>query len=441
MQKNGRKDLPVDTIILKSDLGRTCDEFVEGLFAGKMGVCALRQTKFLLGGVVEYGTTLVSALAKGLRPDRRVSPKKQREMVSRHLGALDILPALQDVLCARTPLPADTPVAVDCSDLSKAFGGDGMEGMEWGHDGSTGGKSMGHLFVSAATVPGAGGVARPFWMKLAMGKHGAPGLVAEAVRKVGDLSGKKAIGILDRGGDGMPTLRVLVGEGHRSVVRIAKMDRDVFGTGRGIDEDLSARKPRRCFLRRNSGKMQDAFVRWKLGCLDISEDSSKDGQPDCRRVLVVESHFDGKSLYFYRTLGEGELPEEKPPKEKLRALAVQTAQLYLQRWQIETSFLRVKQDFGLEDARVRTFKRLENLFALCYMAYHFVQFHMPGCGRYRKFVKVVKDNFDTVSLRAEVMLANLRILLRETFVRLISGRPRKRSRHDAFPAQLEFDFS
>ena len=62
-------------------------------------------------------------------------------------------------------------------------------------------------------------------------------------------------------------------------------------------------------------------------------------------------------------------------------------------------------------------------------------------GRYRKFVKVVKDNFDTVSMRAEVMLANLRILLRETFVRLISGRPRKRSRHDAFPAQLEFDFS
>ena len=76
----------MDTIILKSDLGRTCDEFVEGLFAGKMGVCALRQTKFLLGGVVEYGTTLVSALAKGLRPDRRVSPKKQREMRCRMKG-------------------------------------------------------------------------------------------------------------------------------------------------------------------------------------------------------------------------------------------------------------------------------------------------------------------------------------------------------------------
>ena len=430
----------MDTNILKNDFERTCDEFAEALFSGRMGACALRQTKFLLRGVVEHGTTLVSALARGLRPDRRVSPKKQREMVSRHLGALDILPALQDALCAASPPPAGAPVAVDCSDLSKEFGGGGMEGMEWGHDGSTGGKSMGHLFVSAAVVPGAGGVARPFWMKLAMGKHGAPGLVAEAVRKVGDQSGKKAVSIIDRGGDGLPTLRVLAGEGHRAIVRIAKLDRDVFETGRGIDEDLSARKPCRCRLRRNSGKMQDAFVRWRLGHLDIGEDRSKNGQPDCRRVLVVESHFDGKYLYFYRTLGEGELPECKPSRDRLRALAVHTAQLYLQRWQIETSFLRVKQDFGLEDARVRTFKRLENLFALCYMAYLFVHFHMPRCGRYRRFVKVVRDNFDTVSLRAEVMLANLRTLMREAFVRLITGRPRKKARHDAFPEQLEFQF-
>ncbi|MBQ9565101.1 MAG: transposase [Synergistaceae bacterium] len=430
----------MDTSILKRDLERTCGEFVDGMFSGRMGACALRQAKFLLCGVVEHGTTLVSALAKGLRPDRRTSPKKQREMVSRHLGRLELLPALQEALRGEARLAPGTPVAVDCSDLGKEFGGHGMEGMELGHDGSTGGKSMGHLFVSAATVPGSGGVARPFWMKLAMGRHGAPGLVAEAVRKVGDLSGRKAVCIVDRGGDGMPTLRVLAGEGHRAVVRIAKMDRDVFGTGRGIDRDLAARRPCRCFLKRNSGRMQEAFVRWRVGFLDIGADGTGDARPDCRRVLVVESHFDGKSLYFYRTLGEGELPGERPPKDRLRALAVQTAQLYLQRWQIETSFLRVKQDFGLEDARVRTFKRLENLFALCYMAYLFVHFHMPGCRRYRWFVKVVKDNFDTVSLRAEVMLANLRTLLREAFARLITGRPRKKTRHDAFPEQLEFQF-
>lgn len=430
----------MDRIILKSDLERTCGEYVEKMFAGKFGACAMRQVKFLLGGVVEHGTTLVSALARGLRPDRRVSPKKQREMVSRHLEALDILPALQERLRNDTHLALDTPVAVDCSDLSKEFGGDGMEGMEMGHDGSTGGRSMGHLFVSAAVVPGACGVARPFWMKLARGKHGAPDLIAEAVRMVGEMSGMKALSIIDRGGDGMPTLRILLKECHRAIVRIAKLDRDVFETGAGIDQDLARRKPCRCFLTRNSGKQQAAFVRWRLGALDISEDNTKNGQPDCRQVLVVESTFDGKSLYFYRTLGEGELPAE-PPKAALRRIAVQTAQLYLQRWQIETSFLRVKQDFGLEDARVRTFKRLENLFALCYLAYLFVQFHMPGCERYRKFVKVVKDNFETVSLRAEVMLANLRTLLREASFRFISGRPKKKASSDNFPKQLEFQFS
>jgi hypothetical protein len=429
----------MDRIILKEDLERTCGEYVEKMFSGRFGACAMRQVKFLLGGVVEHGTTLVSALARGLRPDRRVSPKKQREMVSRHLGTLDILPALQERLCADTRLAWDTPVAVDCSDLSKEFGGEGMEGMELGRDGSTGGRSMGHLFVSAAVVPGAGGLARPFWMKLARGKHGAPDLVAEAVRVVGEMSGGKALNIIDRGGDGMPTLRKLLKGGHRAIVRIARLNRDVFGTGLGIDQDLARREPCRCFLTRNSGKRQAAFVRWRLGTLDISEDESKNGQPDCRRVLVVESNLDGKSLYFYRTPGECELPA-KPSRATLRGMAIQTAQLYLQRWQIETSFLRVKQDFGLEDARVRTFKRLENLFALCYLAYHFVQFHLPGCERYRKFVKVVRDNFETVSLRAEVMLANLRALLREVSFRFISGRPKKKASPDNFPGQLEFQF-
>lgn len=427
----------MDKDTLKADLEGVCCEFVDGLFSGMMGACAIRQVKFLLSGVVEHGTTLVSALARGLRPDRRVSPKKQRETVSRQLGKLDILPALQKRLCADISLPWDAPVAVDCSDLSKEFGGDGMEGMEWGHDGSTGGNSMGHLFVSAALVPGASGPARPFWIKLSRGKHGAPDLVAEAVRKVGELSDKKAICIIDRGGDGVPTLRVLLGEGRRAIVRIAKLDRDIFGTGRRIDEDLASNRRCRCFLKRNSGKTQDAFVRWRLGFVDIGGDESR---PEYRRVLVVESHFNGKSLYFYRTPGEKELQGDKPSAAVLRGLAIQTAQLYLQRWQIETSFLRVKQDFGLEDARVRTFRRLENLFALCYMAYHLVQFHMPQCGRYRKFVKAVKDNFDSVSLRAEIMLANLRTLLRESFIRLITGRPRKKTLPDAFPWQLEFQF-
>lgn len=418
--------------ILQSDLSVTVSEFVDGVYGEIFGACSLRQTKFLLGGIVERGTTLVSALAKGLRPDRRTAPKKQREMVSRHLEALDLSPGMTEWLEKQVLFSQDTPVAIDCSDLSKAFGGKGMEGMEWGHDGSTGGKSMGHLFVSAAVVPGAGDVAKPFYVKLKRGKHGASELTMEAARKAHELSKGRAICILDRGGDGIPTLKALLDESIPSIVRIAKLDRDLFGTGRDIDKELAAREAAHVDLRRNSGKVQQAAVRWAVGHLDVSSDKRKSTVPDFRKILVVESRFGGKSLYFYRTLADDEY--ENP--EKLRRRAVQTAQLYLQRWQIETSYLRLKQDFGLEDARVRTFRRLENLFDLCYLAYHFVQFHIPGCGRYPRFVKIARDNAVTLTSKAESLLSAIRVLLKEGSHKYITGRPRKKAAADGYPGQM-----
>lgn len=430
--QNPKKDRPVAPTILQTDLSVTISEFVDGVYGKLFGACALRQTKFLLGSIVERGTTLVSAMAKGLRPDRRTAPKKQREMVSRHLKTLDLSLGMSKWLEKHVLFQEDTPVAVDCSDLSKEFGGNGMEGMEWGHDGSTGGKSMGHLFVSAAVVPGSGGVAKPFWFKIKRGKHGAPELTLEAVRKANELSKGKAICILDRGGDGIPTLKALLDEHIPSIVRIAKMDRDLFGTGRTVEEELQLGECTHADLRRNSGKVQQATIRWAIGNLDVSCSKKKNAVPDCRKILVVESRFGGKSLYFYMILDVGEY--DKP--EALRRRAVQTAQLYLQRWQIETSYLRVKQDFGLEDARVRTFKRLENLFCLCYLAYHFVQFHIPGCGRYRRFVKIARDNAVTLTQRAESLLAAIRVLLKEGIHKYISGRPKKKSAADGYPGQM-----
>ncbi|MGN0845589.1 MAG: hypothetical protein ACI4QT_10285, partial [Kiritimatiellia bacterium] len=61
----------------------------------------------------------------------------------------------------------------------------------------------------------------------------------------------------------------------------------------------------------------------------------------------------------------------------------------------------MKQDDGLEDARVRTVKRLENLFVLCYLGYHFVQYYIPQCGLYHRSVKKTRGNAVTLTRRAE----------------------------------------
>lgn len=145
------------------------------------------------------------------------------------------------------------------------------------------------------------------------------------------------------------SLKALLDEKIPSIVRIAKLDRDVSGTGRTIDEEMSKREKVHADLRRNSGKVQQSTIRWTVGDLDVSSSKSKDAIPDCRKILVVESRFGGKSLYFYRILAA----EEYGKPEVLRQRAIQAAQLYLQRWQVETSYLRLKQDFGLEDARTQ----------------------------------------------------------------------------------------
>ena len=43
-----------------------------------------------------------------------------------------------------------TTIAMDFSDISKEFGGNGMEGMEMGWDGSRGCTAMGHDFICAS---------------------------------------------------------------------------------------------------------------------------------------------------------------------------------------------------------------------------------------------------------------------------------------------------
>ena len=432
--KQNRKRLPVDSSLLQSKLAVTCKTFTDEVFA-TLRKTQRRMAASLFGSLIERGSTLVSVLARVLAPQRRIATKKQRETLSRWLQTLELLPSVQERLAqhAQAYWKEETPTAIDCSDLSKMFGGEGMEGMEWGRDGSTGGQSMGHLFVTAAIVLGHHVAAIPVWTQLHKGKKGAMELMEAAVEKAHELSAGRSVAIVDRGGDGLGFLSWLLAKGHRAVVRIAHLSRDVFGADRPIDRELARCAGKNVTLLRNSGRRQPAVLRWKVGHLPMNLSKKKAADPAYRGVLVVESRFDGKSLYLYAFLPDDELSD--PAALERRAL--QAAQFYLQRWQIETSFLRVKQDFGLELARVRTFRRLENLFALCHLGYLFTQFRLKETREHKTFVKILRDNFGQLNQRPEVFLANLRELLRERIIRHITGRPPKAPPGD-IPGQLRF---
>ena len=103
------------------------------------------------------------------------------------------------------------------------------------------------------------------------------------------------------------------------------------------------------------------------------------------------------------------------------------ANAYFCRWSVEVLYQDLKQLFGLEKARVRTFKRLQNLVALCVLAYAALAHFLPTCGDAGvRLAKAMKENFGTLTLPFRSFVANLRELLRMTAIRCITGRPPKR---------------
>ena len=140
-------------------------------------------------------------------------------------------------------------------------------------------------------------------------------------------------------------------------------------------------------------------------------------------VLVVSSTFDGTTLYLYALNFVG--PDAS--LRELREAAALAANAYFCRWSVEVLFQDVKQCFKIEGARVRTFRRLENLLALCTLAYSYFAHVLPDCGEEtRRLLKTMKDSLGDIVESFRPFVANIRELLRMERTRFLSGRPRKR---------------
>ena len=117
--------------------------------------------------------------------------------------------------------------------------------------------------------------------------------------------------------------------------------------------------------------------------------------------------------------------------DELREVVAHAANAYFCRWSVEVLFQDVKQCFSIEDARVRTFRRLENLLAFCTLAYSYFAHVLPDCGE--ETIRLPKTMMDSIGKIVESFrhfVANVSELLRMERTRFISGRPRKRKPPD-----------
>ena len=414
--------------ILQNSLDVTYEDFLKGVF-GARPKPERNALKSLFSEIVTGKSTLVSDLSKPLRANAsKAECKRAQERVSGWLGNYDFVDATGGWLLKNIPedrLDGCT-FAVDFSDISKVFGGEGMEGMAMGRDGSTGEIRMGHDFICVSLVGADYPEALPVYVKLGRGRKGHDELIAEAIKAVMERTGGRGWIVEDRGMDGAEHLWTLKRDERKAVVRVNKMDRDVFGDGLDIDASLRSARFFDAMLHVHAGDRR-VKIRCKPGVVQYCKDPrSKDAATEDVGVLVVESRFDEKSIYLYVVCPDWVL--ESPAQ--MAIYAERAAQAYCDRWQIETSFFVMKQEFALEKARVRTFRRLENIFSLCVLAYVYATQFLRKTKGFKRILKFLADNLGTVSSKTHALLAGIRALVKEDRIRFISGRPRKRTVDD-----------
>ena len=388
--------------------------------------------EMLFSTILTQGTTILSCLAKdedaqnGYWDETQEKPQKRRaikkgiqERMSRWLSKSDF--GAQEYLRSHGIrfVQDDTTIAFDQSDISKEFGGKGMEGMAKGHDGSRNVTAMGHDVIGASVVPMGRGVAIPLLVELLKGRTGAPEKARNFIDQIFLATGGLGQLAMDRGYDSDALIHFLFERGYKAVIRVKHMKRDVFGDGLEISEAFQKEEGWDVKLVRAKG-MQKAHLKYKLGNFPHEDTNSK--TTSYFPVMLVSSFFDGKQIFLYvvRKSFDGLTPED------FKRLAQLAAQAYFDRWGIETFFLRVKQDYHIEDARVRTFRRLANLLSLCVLAYLFTsQYLRTQTEEYKFVMKAMKDSFHKVAASVQAFVINLRAMLHCERIAYISGRPRK----------------
>ena len=84
----------------------------------------------------------------------------------------------------------------------------------------------------------------------------------------------------------------------------------------------------------------------------------------------------------------------------------------------------------MEKTRVKTIRRLENIFSLCVLGYVYATQFLSKTKGFKRILKFLADNLGTVSSKTHALLAGIRALVKEDRIRFISGRPRKRTVDD-----------
>jgi Transposase DDE domain len=337
------------------------------VFSGKlssgMGKIAGRFVEEMIYGIQARGSVHLSEIARSL--SEKTSVKKRIDRLSRNLARAGLGDEISAGILAEGAgrIHQNTLLIVDPTDIAKKYAKK-MEYLARVRDGSEKKQSEGYWVDTVVGARSDSSEIIPLVHRLY--SQNAGDFVSEnhelldVISKVYSATEGRGIFVVDRGGDRRTLYKELLKEDSlvRFIIR-QRGDRHLLYGGRLRETFELAERCKTPYaqtvIKQKDGKEKAYFIKFGFCPVRLPE------HPEKPLWLVVVKGFGEKPLMLLTT----------EPMSRNRKILWWIVQAYLTRWRVEDTIRFIKQSYNLEDIRVMTYQRLQNMAALVLAAAFF----------------------------------------------------------------------
>jgi len=316
-------------------------------------------------GIQARQSVQLTKIARSL--EEKIALRKTQYRLSRQLGRWGLWAKITDSVCrmASSRVREDTLLVLDISDIAKKYARK-MEYLAMVRDSSEGTLANGYWTCSVIGAEVGEKVLTPLYIRLY--SQVGPDFKSEnvevrkAISFVSEHTEKRGIWVLDRGGDRRKIIHHLLEEKLRFIIRL-KRDRHLVYRS---NKRSTLKQALSCPMLYSERVVKEERGREKIYHLQFGY----------RPVRLPERK---EQLYMVVVRGFGQDPMMLLTDvriKKSRKSLWQIIESYITRWSIEETIRFIKQSYDLEDIRLLTYKRLQNMMALVLAVAYFAMVYL-----------------------------------------------------------------
>jgi hypothetical protein len=316
-------------------------------------------------GIQARQSVRLTEVARAL--EERIPLRKTQYRLSRQLGRRGLWAKITDSLCqmASSRVKEDTLLVLDISDIAKKYA-ERMEYLAMVRDGSEGTLANGYWTCSVIGAEKGESAFTPLYNRLY--SQAGPDFrsenaeVRKAISFVSEHTEKRGIWVLDRGGDRRKIIHHLL-EGKLCFIIRLKKDRHLLYRGR-----------------------KQSVSEHALACPLIYGERIVKEEGNKERIYRLEFGYrpvrlPGRKEQLYMVVVRGFGQEPMTLLTNIRVTKSRKAlwsiiESYMTRWSIEETIRFIKQSYNLEDIRLLTYRRLQNMMALVLAVAYFAMVYL-----------------------------------------------------------------